>query len=89
MEWCALKPQLFSIWRFINGYCDDGAGWYEYKTVGHAGATGSRAQTKAHKDEVQKRAELQWLKARLDARLKRMEASAERDTSRGALVVAV
>ena len=64
----------------------DATGWYEYKTGGHGAAPTSAAQqTKA--DEVQKRAELQWLKARLDARLKRMEGAAGLDS--GALVVNV
>ena len=60
------------------------SGWYEYKTGGRGGATASAAQA-AKAVEVQKRAELQWLKARLDARLELMEGSAQRD--RGALVL--
>ena len=59
------------------------SGWYEYKTGGR-GAAASAAQA-AKAVEVQKRVELQWLKARLGARLKSMEGSVERD--RGALVL--
>lgn len=62
-----------------------GAGWYEYKTGGHGDAAASSHQ-KAKAAEVQKRAELQWLKARLEARLRLMEGS-QRD--RTTLVISI
>ena len=76
------------------------SGWYEYKTGGSkdalaaASSSGlSRREMAAQKekaDAVQRDAELHWLKARLDARLREMEAQAggEGDES-GALWVQV
>ena len=58
----------------------DGAGWYEYKTGGRGDAVASSEQN-ATAAKVQQRAELQWLKARLEARLRLMEDSAKLDST--------
>ena len=69
------------------------SGWYEYKTGGSkdalaaASSSGlSRREMAAQKekaDAVQRDAELQWLKARLDARLREMEAGGDGDKGDG------
>lgn len=56
-----------------------GAGWYEYKT-GAGGDASASTHQKAKAAEVQKSAELQWLKARLEARLRLMEDSTGHDS---------